>query len=266
MSFYITLPSNVVSKSFPNNTIANYATVLSQRINFEGTWTVGVSEISYTKSWYNVINSHKIMLFDENSSEIIGDIYVSSGYYESEEKLINEINYELQKIKNIVPPKIKYNKLNNKIYINAGLHEKSIKVYPYFGEEIENILGLKNINNIHNSDVASYIFKKKMYKNMNFEAFYPVEISAGYHTLYVYSNIVYPSYIGDTCAQLLRVVEVPKDASFGEQCVIRYENPQYRPLLLNEINNIEISIKDDNGELIPFKFGRAIVTLHFKKL
>jgi hypothetical protein len=64
----------------------------------------------------------------------------------------------------------------------------------------------------------------------------------------------------------LRVVEVPRKAKFGEQCVIKYENLQYRPILINEFESIAISIKDDGRELIPFKFGHVIVTLHFKKL
>ncbi len=62
------------------------------------------------------------------------------------------------------------------------------------------------------------------------------------------------------------MVEVPRKTKFGEQCVIKYENPQYRPVLENEFEFIEMSIKDDTGELIPFEFGRAIVTLHFEKL
>ncbi len=84
--------------------------------------------------------------------------------------------------------------------------------------------------------------------------------------MYVYSNIVYPSHIGDTFSQILRVVEVPNEKKFGDDVVIRYENPQYRNVLFDEISNIEINIKDDSNEIIPFKFGRIRIDLHFKKL
>src|SRR5258708_31078824 len=106
MSFYITLPSNVVSQQFADNTIANYLTILNQRISLEGQWNVGLSEISYTKSWYNVLDSHKIMLFDELGNIFEAGLYtenkevhsnslsISSGFYESADELIKHINLE----------------------------------------------------------------------------------------------------------------------------------------------------------------------------
>ena len=287
MSEYITLVSNVKSVS-GKNTLAEFRTQLSRKLTFNGDWVVGVAEISYTKSWFNVLFSHKIILFDEmgnvfndiiESNEINikkrEEFYISSGYYESAKKLVDEINKTLSIITTIEPPVLLYNDLNNTVTVKAGKVDGVVKVYPYFGSEVENILGLKNRNQIddyystvnHNSDIAAAIFNgNHMYKRDKFVAFHPVEISGGYHSLYVYSNIVYPSYVGDTCTQILRVVEIPRNAIFGEQCVIKYERPQYRPVLLNEFESIELSIKDDTGALIPFKFGRIIVTLHFKKL
>jgi len=290
MSEYVTLVSNVKSVSnFGKNTIAEFTTQLSRKLKFTGDWVVGVAEISYIKSWYNVLFSHKILLFDEmgtvyqnsnmtETNEINPkkqEFYISSGYYESAKKLVDEINKVLGKITTIIAPKLRYNELNNTVTIEAGKVDGSVNVYPYFGSEIENILGLKNrkmndnyyTNVNHNSGVATVVFNgDKTLKKDRFIAFHPVKISGGYHSLYMYSNIVYPSHIVNTCAQILRVVEIPPKAKFGSQCVIKYENPQYRPLFLDEFETIEISIKDDSGELIPFKFGRIIITLHFKKL
>lgn len=290
MSEYVTLVSNVKSASqFGKNTIAEFRTQLRRKFSLVGNWVVGIAEVSYTKSWYNVLFPHKIILFDEmgnildltesNDIEKVkvekNEYYVSSGYYESAKILVEEINSVLGKITAIIPPKLHYNELNNMVTVEPGKVDDAVKVYPFFGSEVENILGLKNRNITdnfyshvnHNSGIAATIFNgDEMFKKDKFLAFHPVEISGGYHSLYIYSDIVYPSYIGNTCTQILRVVEVPSKAKFGEQCVIKYENPQYRPVLVNEFESIEISIKDDTGELIPFKFGRAIVTLHFKKL
>jgi hypothetical protein len=290
MSEYVTLVSNVKSASkFNKNTIAEFRTQLGRKFTLAGNWIVGIAEISYTKSWYNVLFPHKIILFDEignildvsetndikNFEHKIDELYISSGYYESAQALVNEINSVLSKVTIITPPKLHYNELNNMVTVEPGKVDDLVKVYPHFGSEVENILGLKNRNitdnyyfHVNNDNgIESIILNAdEMFKTDRLSAFHPVEISGGYHSLYVYSDIVYPSYIGDTCTQILRVVEVPHKAKFGEQCVIKYENPQYRPVLVNEFESIEISIKDDTGELIPFKFGRAIVTLHFKKL
>jgi hypothetical protein len=60
-NFYVTLPSNVSQhKYFKQNTIANYITKLPSHISLDGKWEVGLVEVSYTKSWYNVQNDYKI--------------------------------------------------------------------------------------------------------------------------------------------------------------------------------------------------------------
>ena len=43
----------------------------------------------------------------------------------------------------------------------------------------------------------------------------PYELSGGYHSLFVYSDIVSPSFVGDSFTQLLRLVEIPSNYKFG---------------------------------------------------
>jgi len=74
MSEYITLVSNVKSvSSIEKNTIAEFSTQLNRKLKFVGDWVVGVAEVSYTKSWYNILFSHKVLLFDE-----MGTVYQGS--------------------------------------------------------------------------------------------------------------------------------------------------------------------------------------------
>jgi hypothetical protein len=282
MEHIITLQSNIHSNKSTSNSIACFVTPLSQRLKLEGTWLVGISEIQYKKSWYNVLETSKIILLDElgnkfkaenENSSGNNDLYISEGHYESEEQLINTINDELKKFEKVDPPTIEYNKLSKKIHITPGIANKAIKIYPFFGDEIDAMIGIKNeLNdtNVYSIETNSIVNEVNILKNnkkdFRIEPFHPVEITRGYHSLYVYSNIVYPSHIGDTFSQILRVVEVPNEKKFGDDVVIRYENPQYRNVLFDEISNIEINIKDDSNEIIPFKFGRIRIDLHFKKL
>ena len=46
--FYITLPSDVSSDVYPDNTVANYTTKLSQRIHLDGEYEVALPDIIYT--------------------------------------------------------------------------------------------------------------------------------------------------------------------------------------------------------------------------
>ena len=96
-------------------------------------------------------------------------------------------------------------------------------------------------------------------------ASYPAEMRGGYHTLFLYSDLVKPSLVGDKYAQILGTISVPNDAKFGDQCVISYTNPIHFPLHVKSFQNISLELRDDAGVLIPFQFGRTIVTLHFKR-
>ena len=281
MSFLLTLDSNVDSfKVFgTENKISEFKTKLARPQNLVGDWVVGVCCIWYPKTWYNILNPHKISLFDE-----LGKVYsqnkidtneftISEGYYETPLRLVNEINKCLGKFTTIKPPKLVYNELNNFVTIEAGLIEKNIKIYPDFGDEIENILGLKNrslrnsVYSVQESAIADVVFKGgDIYRQNHIKAFHPVEIKAGYHALFLYTDIVYPSLVGDSYAQLLRVLEVPRKYKQGEDISLIYEKPLYYPVMIKNFETIEISIKDDTNTLVPFTSGRVIIVLHFKKL
>ena len=48
--FHMTLPSNSSFDHFPNYTLSEYTTKLPQEINLEGSWEVGIAEISYPRT------------------------------------------------------------------------------------------------------------------------------------------------------------------------------------------------------------------------
>lgn len=277
MSEYITLVNNV--KTF-DNTMSDFRTKLGKIVKLDGNWLVGLSEITYTKSWYNLLYDHKITLFDEmgqtygEKSNIYDNQFtISAGFYESPMKLISAINKILSSFTQITPPKLIYNEINNYVILQVGKIDNSIKIFPDLGREIEDILGLRDRNSIYNMylpiQLNNYsvtdITVKNIHSRDEIIGFHPVEISGGFHSLFLYTDIVYPSLVGDTFANLLRVVEIPRKYKFGETVHKEYPNPQYRPVRLNEFETIEISIKDDSGMSIPFKFGRINLTLHLKQ-
>ena len=42
-----------------------------------------------------------------------------------------------------------------------------------------------------------------------------------------------------------------------------YTTPQYVPIAINEFHNVEIDIRDDTGNDVPFEFRKAVATLHY---
>ena len=55
---YITLPSNVIEREYPDNKNESYTTVLPEILRLTpGDFEVGLREIQYTTSWNNISGS-----------------------------------------------------------------------------------------------------------------------------------------------------------------------------------------------------------------
>ncbi len=65
-NFYIHLVSNTPNQIVSGNNIANFITKLPKKINLSDLWEVALTEISYTKSWYNYLKIKKLELLLTN--------------------------------------------------------------------------------------------------------------------------------------------------------------------------------------------------------
>ena len=52
--FYVTLPSNSSMQYFPDHKTSNFVTKLSTTLQLDGDWEVGLAEIDYPHTWYNI--------------------------------------------------------------------------------------------------------------------------------------------------------------------------------------------------------------------
>ena len=69
--------------------------------------------------------------------------------------------------------------------------------------------------------------------------------------------------VGGDEAPLLRIVGV--DAKQGEIVRKTYDNPMYIPVRIKKFDTIEIDIKSNTGEHVPFQYSKSEVILHFRK-
>ena len=81
--------------------------------------------------------------------------------------------------------------------------------------------------------------------------------------LYVYADIVEPHPVGDTQANLLRIVPV-KDEEGGIVSE-EFATPLYFRVSRTHFNTVTIFITDDNGYEVPFEDATVQVTLHFDR-
>lgn len=268
--FTVVLPSN--DSCSPSNTIADYNITLPRSIILEGNWNVGVQGVSYTKSWFNVVKKSKIYLVNDDGGKFVSPKYVNAGYYPNEESVLEAINRAMYDMDIFFPrmtvkfPKISFDKITRTVSVESG-HTVAHQLYLEMEDELTQLLGLK------------YTYSKEYYEISNSEnvviqqnrikgeanSFRHYDLHGGIRSIFLYSNIVSNSIVGSKYTNLLKVVPIPSDKKFGEQIDIDFNFIEYQPLNTNILRNIEISLYDDSGEVIPFKFGRTIVKLHFKK-
>lgn len=263
--FFVILPCNVKDEKFLN-TIATYTTQLPKRFNLVGNWYVGLSEISYTKSWRNLRDTPTLGLRSANYSRFfVFDYGFKAQVFTTPHALVDKLNYvyevmwdvekeHSQDVDAMKPIKFSFTPSNEYVQIEAGIlvvNGKKELVYPDLGYELSNILGF---------DVPI----KPREKSATIQGIRSPDLSGHIRSLYVYSDIVSPSIVGDEHANILRIVPVA-NSRFGTDIDTVFTNPYYYKVNNREFSKITIYIKDDVGKTVPFEYGRLVVTLHFKK-
>ncbi len=102
----------------------------------------------------------------------------------------------------------------------------------------------------------------KWYEGVKY-APYNYDITRGFHSLYVYSNICEPQIVGDVYAPLLRTIAIK--GNHGEHVTKTYGEPHYISVTDRQVDNIEINIKDDTGVDVSFMRGKVVCKLHFRQ-
>ena len=83
-------------------------------------------------------------------------------------------------------------------------------------------------------------------------------------TLYVYSDLIVPQLIGDVRASLLRIVPVIDDPSGVTN--VEFHRLHYFPLLKQSFQYVQVDIRDDTGDIVPFaSYGRVVCVIHIRR-
>ena len=90
----------------------------------------------------------------------------------------------------------------------------------------------------------------------------PIDVKPVHH-MFVYTDIVEYNTVGGIRAPLLRFVTV--EGEYGETITKTFDTPHYVPLKQSSLSTIEIDIRDDTGEHMPFTGGKVITKLHLRR-
>ena len=254
-AFYLTLPSDASMNVFPNNTLTSYITRLPRPIELTGRWEVGLVEIQYPHTWYNVSEDAyrrfiigKLQAPGESEEENSYQEYtfvLPAGYY-TKDTLIKQIEDEANGVVLSSPPnkafQFKYDEVTEKLWTKIEGYKMKV------GPEMRRLLGLDNRGRMLGPgiEVGAEILDID-----------PI------HSMYIYCDVLEPRVVGDTMAPPLRVV--PISGEHGEMITRTYQNVHYIPIQKKMFQELELNLRTDTRQLIPFERGKVTITLHFRK-
>lgn len=246
--FYIVLPSNTITNVFQNNLSSEYEIPLPKPLEFgQVPWEVALVELFYPHTWENIHSPFLSVKFGALSTEGKLQYYkekLASGYYSKVEDLVNEIN------------SLKPEQFNGKLSVNKA--NKRIKIRLHTGEAIEfhpimaKLLGFNDTFYINIEGETRHIIAPNI-----------ANIHASMQNIYVYSNVVKETLVGNGYYPLLRIINT--EGEHGENIHKSFLNPFYHQVSLDRFNSIKITLCDDQGQAVPFQFGKVICKLHFKR-
>lgn len=255
--FYVTCPSNSSMDIYPNNTLTNFTTKLNVPLELDGDYEVGLSEIQYPLSWYNVRPRFNYIVIRKEGAKVGSRknmvqnvVNVKPGYYKTIESLVHEINSKISLSctpssdpGNIV---VEYDSITRRVTITTD--KSSIQLR----NDIARLLGFE-----HNTVI------KRLSK---VTGAYPATPSGGFHAMYVYLDAIQEQFVGDFTAPLLRIVNV---INRNQEEIVHSETFNkiyYLPVSKRYISTLEVRIADDSGESVAFKEGKVILILHFRRI
>ena len=269
---YATLPSNSSPDYYPENKISDYIVHLPEELQLPGSWEVGLAEIQFNHSWYNVDTTSYWVIYQRGEIHIKSKL--PSGYYQEPKQLIrlllNQMKHDFQAkneelIENgtLTNPidfllDLRYNENSQLAQLNIrnnssaptrvdndGVARPSVLVHlaPFLTE----MLGFAE-STFHNVG----IFHSERVVDMN-----PI------NNIYVYCDVIENRIVGHTLAPLLGVIA--SQGNPGSVISKRYDKLQYQPVMKKSFSEIQINLRDDQGNSIWFRKGRVIVTLHFRR-
>lgn len=274
--FHIVLLSNSSTLYYPDNTTSHFVTKLPQHINLAGDWSVALVDIHVPLTFQNVpknIEDRRVKfsrsglpLASENfytvtssgghvnEDEITDNFAVSPGIYSDLSVLIKQMNSHQRKSHFEFSLESGAYVCARKSCDNSCSYEKhSFEL----SKSLKRILGFQHTETLNIDSTEDEEFFGDCPANINNNL--PTN-------LLVYTDICEPYITGDVYTRLLRNVALDlNNYTYGRVMSANFSRPVYIPLLTTSFQTIEIDLRNQYGEPVPFDFGTSTFTLHFKQ-
>ena len=207
--------------------------------------------VQYLVKWLGYPNKFNTLQFQQNhiyysldgGKSFWSSAIIDYGYYTSIPELIKSINAAMKKELKNNNITFSFNPRTHKVKVTLAT-KHCVGLYG----QLAKILGFGGGGDLK-------ILKSK-------ESPYVAELQS-ITSIYVYCNIVQPQIVGNTMVLLLRTT--PVGGNSGDVIAKTFTNIQYVPVQTKSFEDIEILLRTDTGDPVPFECGKVIATLYFRK-
>jgi len=245
----------------PTNTASRFTTKLSEMIELDGNWEVGLVEISMPRSIVNVrTDDHYYYAFltQDCNNEHADRIVLSPGSYANVKDALRALlkahseKYEFWRSDKDALVIFRYVSTNKRVSVRIRHREDNNIFGIQFSPALAEMLGFN---------------QHVVYEGLQeYRAFNPPDMHVNNNLLYVYCDLLEQIIVGDTKAALLRIVDrVPDDHQFDGINHAVFHPITYVPLQKKFFDMIEMLLMTDQGEPMPFIDGKSIVVLEFRR-
>ncbi len=252
MGFTIILPNNSSLLYYPNNQISHFTTHLPKELTFDTKYEVALTEIIYSNNVFNIVDSYIIVKYKKNDINYTKKCALINSLYENISDFCRMCTNSMLLLDTDIKSKVDFSPLDDtskKVYIRikANNNEISLKI----PKKLAHQLGFQT------NDPMIRI-TESTYSDGPYNIFKPI------NTMYIYTNIIERQIVGDNLLPLLRSIPIKKER-INKHSFTEFDHLCYLPVCLNNISSIEIYIKNEYNEIMPFQSGEVIVSLHFRK-
>ena len=242
-SFYITLPASSSARVFPENTNSHYFTRLNQRLNLkDGSWEVAIADMHYPVTWSTLTDGWMVVTESILRQETY-KLELKPGRPQSPNEFILRLNLMLRmkKISRLV--RMFYDTFRNQVLI-----------------EVKKGATLKMSNGL--CDILGFNIETELTEG-SYSSVRNVDVEGGFHSIFIYSNLVENRVVGDKQVPLLQIIPVEGDRN--QLVHVPFMNRQYQKANAIESDTVEIRLTREDGRDIPFTSGLVSLTLHVRK-
>jgi hypothetical protein len=223
----------------------------------DGDWCVALTELTCPTVWLNVSRDQDFSVLvlqteikkEVSETQMFALLQVSAPMFEWNQDIVNAIDWELDTLfhgTEHIRPRIKYNSISDSVSLTNGKNvDKSYSFTLTFSPALASLLRV-------DTDSEPSIF-------MLNDSVNTYRLS----TITVCTDIIERSSIAGKEDGVLRVV--PIKGRIGENMHHKVDIPYYIPLTSNEVSTVRIYLRDTDGQLITFPYGKCTVTLHFRR-